>query len=120
MRSKSPDAPAPYFAMFIVSSYARHPAATPLGDKYGMQVSWNPGAARSATERSKLPSAAFAFPRERKEPLTDAHHVRSAIARFAQVDGVDDRERALAFDNIKAAAAYYGVTVHAKTWRDLF
>jgi len=84
-----------------------------------MQITWNPSAARGAAERSKLPDAAFAFPRERKEPLTDANHVRSAIARFAQVAGVDDRERTLAFDNIKAAAAYYGVTLHAKSWRDL-
>jgi len=84
-----------------------------------MKITWNPGAASSAAPRSKLPSAAFAFPRERKEPLIDAHHVRSAIARFSQVDGVDDRERAEAFDNIRAAASYYGVAVHAKTWRDL-
>lgn len=27
-------------------------------------------------EREKLPESAFAFPKERKEPLIDAHHVR--------------------------------------------
>jgi hypothetical protein len=32
----------------------------------------------------------FAFPDERKEPLTDARHVRNAIARFNQVEGVSD------------------------------
>ena len=84
-----------------------------------MEITWNPGAARNAAERSKLPNAAFAFPRERKEPLIDANHVRSAIARFSQVDGVDDRERAEAFNNISAAAGYYGVVMHAKTWHDL-
>ncbi len=84
-----------------------------------MEITWNPGAVRGAADRSKLPNAAFAFPRERKEPLIDASHVRSAIARFAQVAGVDDRERALAFDNIKTAAAYYGVAVRAKSWHDL-
>ena len=33
------------------------------------------------TERSDLPDSVFAFPGERKNPLTDAQHVRSAIAR---------------------------------------
>jgi len=45
--------------------------------------------------------------------------VRSAVARFAQVRDVTDGERAQAFANIKAAAAHYGVTVGAKSWRDL-
>jgi hypothetical protein len=52
-----------------------------------------------------------AFPRQRKEPLTDADHVRNALARFDQVEGVSDADRDLAFANIKAAAAYYGVNV---------
>jgi hypothetical protein len=34
----------------------------------------------------------FAFPRAEKEPLTDAAHVRNAIARFNQVQGVTDAE----------------------------
>ena len=84
-----------------------------------MQITWKPAAAKNPEPRSKIPSDAFAFPRERKEPLTDAAHVRSAIARFRQVDGVDDRERASAFANIAAAARYYGVALHAKSWRDL-
>ena len=29
----------------------------------------------------------FAFPDQQKEPLTDASHVRNAIARFDQVEG---------------------------------
>ena len=33
-----------------------------------------------------LSATKFAFPKERKEPLTDASHVRNAIARFNQVD----------------------------------
>lgn len=60
-------------------------------------------------KRSQLPSSAFAFPRDRKEPLTDAAHVRSAIARFSQVDGVTERERIQAAANISAAAKYFGV-----------
>jgi len=52
-------------------------------------------------------------------PLTDASHVRNAIARFDQVKDVSDEERAQAFANIKKAARYYGVEVSEKTWHDL-
>ncbi|HTV72722.1 MAG TPA: DUF6582 domain-containing protein [Candidatus Acidoferrales bacterium] len=82
-----------------------------------MQVTWKPPA--SDTTRSKLPGSAFAFPAERKEPLTDAAHVRSAIARFSQVRDVSDGERARAFANIRAAAEHYGVVLHARSWHDL-
>jgi hypothetical protein len=83
-----------------------------------MQITWKPVASPDAS-RSELPASAFAFPAERKEPLIDASHVRSAVARFAQVQGVSEGERAQAFANIKAAAAYFGVTVGAKSWHDL-
>ena len=69
--------------------------------------------------RAELPESVFAFPRQRKEPLTDADHVRNALARFDQVQGVTDAERDLAFANIKAAADYYGVDVRENSWRDL-
>ena len=61
----------------------------------------------------------FAFPEQRKEPLTDADHVRNALARFDQVEGVSDSDRDLAFANIRKAAQYYGVDVHEKSWREL-
>ena len=85
-----------------------------------MQTTW-----MSSTEtgvihnRAELPDSVFAFPRQRKEPLTDADHVRNALARFDQVEGVSDADRDLAFANIKAAAAYYGVDVRENSWRDL-
>jgi hypothetical protein len=83
-----------------------------------MEITWEPP--RKPNEsREALPASAFAFPKERKEPLSDATHVRSAVARFAQVSGVSDAERAQAFANIKAAAAYFGVTVGAKSWHDI-
>lgn len=82
-----------------------------------MQITWKLPSAHEA--RAQLPSSAFAFPAERKEPLTDASHVRSAIARFAQVDGVSDAERAQAFENIRAAAEHFGVHVTAHSWHDL-
>jgi len=61
----------------------------------------------------------FAFPRQRKEPLTDASHVRNAIARFDQVEGVSDTERDEAWKRIVAAAKHYNVEVSEKDWRDL-
>ena len=61
----------------------------------------------------------FAFPKERKEPLSDARHVRNAIARFDQVEGVSDTEREAAWRRIKAAAKKFGVEIQVKSWREL-
>ena len=47
----------------------------------------------STAEKNRLSGKQFAFPKKRKEPLTDARHVRNAIARFNQVEGVSDAER---------------------------
>ncbi len=71
------------------------------------------------TERSDLPDTVFAFPKERKEPLTDAKHVRNAVARFDQVTDVSDSERALAFANIEKAAHHYGVDLSETNWHQL-
>ena len=73
----------------------------------------------SEKERDALPESAFAFPKQRKEPMTDASHVRNALARFDQVDGVSDAERDLAFANIRRAAAHYGVDLQETDWRQL-
>lgn len=72
-----------------------------------------------AADRNALPDSAFAFPRVRKEPLTDARHVRNAIARFDQVRDVSDREREEAFRRIKRAAAKHGVDMTENRWQDL-
>ena len=74
----------------------------------------------STAEKDRLPEGEFAFPRERKEPLSDAAHVRNAIARFDQVEGVTDEERDQAWARIRTAAATYGVHVSDGDWRDLF
>ena len=85
-----------------------------------MGVTWKPHEKHGElTERSDLPNTVFAFPKERKEPLTDAQHVRSAIGRFDQVIDVSDAERAQAFENIKAAARHYGVEMSESEWEDL-
>lgn len=70
-------------------------------------------------DRRELPDSAYAFPKQRKEPLTDASHVRNAIARFDQVEGVSDEDRELAFTNIKKAGEHFGVDIKEKSWRDL-
>jgi hypothetical protein len=44
-------------------------------------------------QRDRLDDDQFAFPKERKEPLNNASHVRNAIARFNQVEGVSEAER---------------------------
>jgi hypothetical protein len=73
----------------------------------------------STAEEDRLADKEFAFPKERKEPLTDARHVRNAIARFDQVEGVSDAERDRAWKRIQAAAKRYGVDVSEASWRDL-
>jgi Family of unknown function (DUF6582) len=73
----------------------------------------------STAEKNRLADEEFAFPDERKEPLTDARHVRNAIARFDQVEGVSDAERDRAWQRIRAAARRYDVDVSEASWRDL-
>jgi hypothetical protein len=73
----------------------------------------------STGQKDRMSSQTFAFPKERKEPLNDASHVRNAIARFDQVEGVSDLEREAAWRRIRAAAKKYGVEVTAKGWRSL-
>ena len=72
-----------------------------------------------AEDRNKMADSSFAFPRVRKEPLNDARHVRNAIARFDQVEGVSDEERDEAWKRIKTAARKHGVEVHEGSWREL-
>jgi hypothetical protein len=70
-------------------------------------------------QRDRLDEDQFAFPKERKEPLNNASHVRNAIARFDQVEGVSDSERDDAWKRIKKAADKFGVEVSEKSWREL-
>jgi hypothetical protein len=70
-------------------------------------------------KRDRLDDDQFAFPRERKEPLNDEKHVRNAIARFNQVEGVSESEREEAWRRIKKAAKKFDVEVSEKSWREL-
>jgi hypothetical protein len=72
-----------------------------------------------AAQVNELPESAFAFPRSRKEPMTDASHVRNAIARFDQVEDASDAERDLAFANIQRAAEHFGIKMKETSWRQL-
>jgi hypothetical protein len=73
----------------------------------------------TADQREKIDEGAFAFPKERKEPLENASHVRNAIARFNQVKGVSDDERDAAWKRIEAAAKKFGVEVSEGSWREI-
>ena len=89
-----------------------------------MKTTWEPpnltGPGRlDADEKNGLPDSAFAFPRLRKEPMTDASHVRNAIARFDQIEDVTDGERDLAFANIQKAANHFGIHMRETNWHQL-
>ena len=84
-----------------VSASRRTAAKAPKRGKHPM----------SSSARRQASSSKFAFPKERKEPLTDARHVRNAIARFNQVEDVSASERDAAWRRIKAAAKKYGIEV---------
>ncbi len=46
-----------------------------------MKTTWEPHDEHgklSTAERNDLPDSVYAFPKERKEPMTDASHVRNA------------------------------------------
>lgn len=68
-------------------------------------------------DRNDISAKHFAFPKQRKEPLEDASHVRNAIARFKQVEGVSDSERDEAWDRIRAAARKFNVEMSEGDWR---
>lgn len=73
----------------------------------------------SEEKRDNLDDDKFAFPEQRKEPLEDASHVRNAIARFNQVEGVSDDDRDAAWKRIKKAAKKYDVEVNEDSWREI-
>jgi hypothetical protein len=84
------------------------------------EATWKPHEKHGKlTTQSDLPDSVYAFPKQRKEPLTDADHVRNAVARFDQVIDVSDADRALAFANIEKAANYYNVNLAETSWHDL-
>ena len=73
----------------------------------------------NTSSRDALGQGDFAFPRERKLPIHNAEHVRNALARFDQVEGVTDAERDAAWTRLQAAAQRHGVELHEQSWRQL-
>ena len=85
-----------------------------------MRATWKPHEKHGTlTRQSDLPDSVYAFPKQRKEPLTDARHVRNAIARFDQVTDVSKADRELAFANIRKAANHYGIDMTESSAADL-
>jgi hypothetical protein len=78
-----------------------------------------PSTGLSTSEENRLSDDQFAFPEARKEPLTDAAHVRNAVARFDQVEGVSEAQRDHAWWRIQTAARRMGVDLGADDWREL-
>jgi len=70
-------------------------------------------------KKDRMPAQQFAFPKQRKEPIHDAEHVRNAIARFDQVEDVSDADRDAAWKRITAEARKYDIEVEVRDWREL-
>jgi len=70
-------------------------------------------------EREKIQATEYAFPKERKEPLENAAHVRNAIARFDQVKGVSESEKDEAWARIKKAAKKFDVEMDETSRKEL-
>ena len=70
-------------------------------------------------DKDHISTQQFAFPKQRKEPLEDASHVRNAIARFKQVEGVTDAERDEAWQRIRSAARKFKVEMDEGDWREV-
>ena len=73
----------------------------------------------ASAKQSDLPDTVFAFPKQRKEPLTDATHVRNAIVRFDQVIGCFRRRSRTGLCQFKKAAEYYGIDMTETDWTQL-
>jgi hypothetical protein len=85
------------------------------------ETTWEPFKATteghlSSAGKKALPDSAFAFSAKRKEPMTDPTHVRDAMARFDQVEGVTEAEKDQAFANIKKAAKHFDIHIKETDW----
>jgi len=85
-------------------------------------ATWKPHEVKgdlATAKQNDLPDSVYAFPKQRKEPMTDASHVRNAVARFDQVEDVSDDDRRLAWANIEKAARHYDVELSEDSWKEL-
>lgn len=65
----------------------------------------------SGKQRDALDAGAFAVPGKRQLPIQDAAHVRAALARFSQTQGLTPEEKATAKTKIQAAAKKFGIQI---------
>src|SRR5437660_12474149 len=65
----------------------------------------------SSSARDNLSSSDFAVPGKRKLPIHDADHVRAAMGRLGQTQGLTPQEKATAKSRIRAAAKKFGIDV---------
>jgi len=73
----------------------------------------------TAEERKEISGKEYAFPRQKKEPLENAEHVRNAVARFNKVEGVSEEEKDAAWKRIQAAAKKFNVELNESSRREL-
>lgn len=76
-------------------------------------------ASLTTTQRNNMKEDKYAFPQEHKLPIENGSHVRNAIARFNQVEGVSDEEKESAWARIKKAAKKFDVTLHEASWKEV-
>ncbi len=84
-------------------------------------TTWSPDTTHgklSANDLAMLDNNVFAFPESRLLPLTDADHVQAAMAQIREITGVSERERALAFANIRKAAQHYEIDLSSGEWQE--
>jgi hypothetical protein len=106
---------------FFVEAHGLDPTAR-AGRSTSLRISVSGGFAMARLDqedRNRISGREYAFPKERKEPLENAAHVRNAVARFNQVKGVSDAERDEAWKRIEAAAKKFGVELEERSWHDL-
>ena len=84
-----------------------HTTWQPLAEPYDI----NDNGKLDPRERRALPDSAFAFPGQRELPLVDAELTRAAIEELHQFYSASLEERALAANNIRAAARHFGIAV---------
>lgn len=83
------------------------------------EATWKPYHGEHTTsERAELPESVFAFPKQRKEPMLDAAHVRNALARFDRVEDVSEADRTLARANLRRAAKHFGIAYDEERLKD--
>ena len=76
---------------------------------HGLEEAIEIAAPLTTKKRNRLRDETFAFPKQRKFPLNDATHVRSAMSYFGSVKDVSESEKRTAYRKILRAAKKFGI-----------